>query len=162
MKITSIILCFCILSGSGQFAFAQSNPTFKTNTLVKSGKKTNEAASTLVFKENSFAACLKKNKSIIKEFNYSDILGLEYSNSQKPILSAGGAIAATFLLGFWVVPLLFKKKKQHWISIRTNNDYLVMRLNRGNYRRILNEFVNHKVAVKTATEDENSNDGKKD
>ena len=46
------------------------------------------------------------------------------------------------------------KKKQHWLSVRTENDYVVMRLDKNNYRQIINEFETHQVAVKTVDEDE--------
>lgn len=163
MKITSIILCFCILTVSVQFAFAQTKTasTFKVNTLINQGKKSKEQDSTLSFAENSFSSTNIKTKTVIKEFNYADVKAADYSYSKKPLLSTGGAVAMAILTGLVVIPFLFVKKKQHWLSVRTDNDYVVMRLDKENFRQILNEFEIHKVAVKTV-EDEDSKEKKKD
>lgn len=162
MKTTSVLLCLCLLTMSVQFAFAQTNTasTFKVKTLVSDGKKSKEESSTLVFSESSFSTSKKNTKTIIKELNYEDVVAADYSYSKKPLLSTGGAVAMAIFTGLLVLPFLFVKKKQHWISVRTSNDYVVMRLDRENYKQILNEFEIHKVAVKTVDEDKNSKDKK--
>jgi hypothetical protein len=163
MKITSMLLCVCILTVSVQFAFAQTNTasTFKVQTLVSNGKKSKEENSTLKFSETSFSASKRNNNTLIKELNYADVVSADYSYSKKPLLSTGGAVAMAIFTGLLVLPFLFVKKKQHWISVRTANDYVVMRLDRENYRQVLNEFQVHKVEVKTIDEDEKSKDKKK-
>ena len=163
MKITSILLCVCILTMSVQFTLGQTTTasTFKVQTLVSDGKKSKEENSTLKFSENSFSASMRKNNVLIKELNYADVVSADYSYSKKPLLSTGGAVAMAIFTGLLVVPFLFVKKKQHWISVRTANDYVVMRLDRENYRQVLNEFQIHKVEVKTLDEDANSKDKKK-
>ena len=164
MKITSILLCICILTISVQFAFAQTNTAsaFKVQTLVSDGKKSKEENSTLKFSETSFSASKRANNTLIKELNYADVVSADYSYSKKPLLSTGGAVAMAIFTGLLVLPFLFVKKKQHWISVRTANEYVVMRLDKENYRQILNEFQIHKVEVKTLDEDESSKDKKKD
>ena len=162
MKFTSILVCLCLLTWSAKTAFAQTSDTsFGINTLVNNGKKSKEQSSTLKFSETAFAATNRKNNSVIKEFNYADVVAADYSYAKKPLLSAGGAVAIAVLTGLLVLPLLFMKKKQHWLSVRTADDFVVMRLDKGNYRQIMNEFETHKVIVKTIDEEENSKDKKK-
>jgi hypothetical protein len=153
MKITSILLCFCILLTFAQFASAQTTVTFKVKTLVSDGKKSKQNNSTIKFLETSFSNNQRRKGVIIQEFNYTDIIAADYSYSEKPVLSSGGAIAATLLFGALAIPFLFMKKKEHWLSVRTNDDYLVMKLNRSSYKKILNEFAAHKVEVKNIDED---------
>lgn len=159
MKIISTLLCLCILSASIPFALAQTkaDTSFKVNTLVSNGKKSKEESSTLKFSENAFSSVNRKNSAVIKEFNYSDVIAADYSYSKKPILSTGGAVAMAIFTGLLVVPFLFVKKKQHWISVRTANDYVVMRLDKDSFRQVINEFETHKVVVKTV-EDEKKKD----
>ncbi|MEO6589701.1 MAG: hypothetical protein ABIP06_10385 [Pyrinomonadaceae bacterium] len=161
MKITSLLLCFSLIVISVPFAFAQtkSATTFKVNTLVSDGKKSKEVDSALLFQETSFKAENRKTATPIKEFNYADIKAADYSYSKKPLLSTGGAIATVIFLGLLSLPFLFMKKKQHWLSVRTDNDYVVMRLDKNNYRQIINEFETHQVTVKTVDEE---NEKKKD
>lgn len=161
MKITSILLCLCLLTVSVQHAFAQSNTNFKVDTVVNNGKKSKEESSNLSFSENSFKSSARKTGAVIKEFNYTDVKAADYSYSKKPVLSTGGAVAMVILTGVFALPFLFMKKKQHWLSVRTETDYVVMRLDNDNFRQVLNEFEVRKVAVKTLDEDENSKDKKK-
>jgi hypothetical protein len=163
MKIISMFLCACMLAVSVPFALAfnTTNSTFKVDTLVNDGKKSKDVDSYLTFSENSFKSVNKKTGAIIKEFNYADIVAADYSYAKKPLLSTGGAVAMAIFTGLLVLPFLFVKKKQHWISVRTENDYAVMRLNKEDYRQILNEFEIRKVSVKTVDEDSDKK-GKKD
>lgn len=157
MKITSIFLCICMLIVSVPFAFAQTKTatTFKANTLVSDGKKSKEVDSSLAIEETSFKVTNRKTAAPIKEFNYADVKSADYSYSKKPLLSTGGAIATVLLLGVLSLPFLFMKKKQHWLSVRTENDYVVMRLDKNNFRQVINEFETHQVKVATVDEDDN-------
>lgn len=158
MKITTIFLCLSIFIVSVPFAFAQTKTanTFKVNTLVSDGKKSKEVDSIISLEEDSFKVSNRKTAVQLKEFNYADVKAADYSYSKKPLLSTGGAIATVIFLGLLSLPFLFMKKKQHWLSVRTGNDYVVMRLDKNNFRQIINEFETHQVAVTTLDEDENS------
>lgn len=155
MKITSLLLCLSMLIMSVPFALAQTKSanTFKVNTLISDGKKSKEVDSNLMFQETSFKDENRKTSTEIKQFNYADIKAADYSYSKKPLLSTGGAIATVIFLGLLSLPFLFMKKKQHWISVRTENDYVVMRMDKNNYRQIINEFETHQVKVATVDED---------
>ena len=135
--------------------------TFKVNALISNGKKSKEQSTRLKFSEKSFFAANQKTKAVIKEFNFADVVSADYSYSEKPRLSGGRAVTQTILIGLIVIPFLSGKKKQHWLSVRTSNDYVVLRLNKDNYRQILNEFEIHKVAVKTIDEEESNGQKKK-
>jgi hypothetical protein len=162
MKFTSILLCLCLLTISTKTAFAQTTgSSFKVNTLVSNGKKSKEHDSTLKFSENSFSSTSRKTNSVIKEFNYADVVSADYSYAKKPLLSTGGAVAMAILTGLIVIPFLFAKKKQHWLSVRTGSDYVVMRLDKENFRQIINEFEVHKIPVKTLNEEESKDKEKK-
>lgn len=84
---------------------------------------------------------------------YSDVTTADYSYSKKPLLSTGGAVAMAILTGLLVLPFLFMKTKQHWITVRTANDYVVMKLDKQNFRQIQSEFEIKKVKVTTIDED---------
>ncbi|HVE59715.1 MAG TPA: hypothetical protein VNB22_23085 [Pyrinomonadaceae bacterium] len=151
MKITSVLLCFCILTVSVQFAFAETN--FKVKTVTVNGKKSKESAATIKFSENSFSAVKRKRNLIFKEFNYADIVSAEYSYSKTPVVSRFGVFAASLFIGVFAYSLMFLKKKQHWLAVRTNDDYLVLRLDGKNYQEILSEFDSRKIEVKNLGEE---------
>ena len=156
MKITSVILCFCILFGCGQFALAQKKikTSFKVNTLVNDGEKTKQFPTILKFSDAGIATGLKKHKNFERELKYSDIVEAEYSYSYKPVLSKGGLIAMSVFMGALAIPFLFLKKKEHWLSVRTANDFVVLRLEIRDYKRILNQFEAHNIAIKKLDDNE--------
>ncbi len=160
MKITSIILCFCILFGSEHLVFAQKKlkTSFKVNTLVNHGEKTKQFATVLKFSDTGISTVLKKYKNFERELKYSEIVEAEYSYSYKPLLTKAQTIAIAVFIWSMVVPLMFLKKKEHWLSVRTAADFVVLRLDGGNYKKILNQFEIHKVAVKVVNEDETLTD----
>ena len=64
------------------------------------------------------------------------------------MLSVGGAVATALLVSVLIgIPLLFVKKKNHWVTIRTENEFAVLKLGRSNFRQILAEFETHGVKV---------------
>lgn len=161
MKFLSFILVVSIFAVSTPFALAQKS-TFKVEGLVSNGKKSKQVPATLGFYENSFKVTSKKSGELSKEFNYADIKAADYSFSKKPLLSTGGAIVTAVLLGLIVIPFLFMKKKQHWLSVRTENDYIVLKLDKENFRQIQNEFQIRNVPITTVVEDEKEKDKDKD
>jgi hypothetical protein len=157
MKFITLILVFCLLIVTIPQAPAQtSSPSFEIDTLVSNGKKSDQVESMIYFQEASVKNTDKKSKGVIKEFNYADIKAADYSYAKKPLLSTTGAVLTTIALGVFAIPFFFMKKKQHWLTLRTENDYVVMRLDKNNFRQILNEFEIRKVKITTLNEDEDT------
>ena len=155
--ITIVVLASMILTFS-QMTLAQTARTFRIQATVPSGKKSKEVSANMTFGPDSVTIGSQKAGVLNKEFNYSDVRSVDYSYSKKPLLSTGGAVAMAILTGLIVIPFLFVKKKQHWLTVRTENDYVVMRLDKGNFRQIQSEFEIKKIKVTTL--DEDKKDGK--
>ena len=156
MKIVSILVCFCLLTVSVQFAFAETN--FKVKTLTVGGKKSKEEGATLKFAETSVSAVKRRKNLTVKKFNYTDIVSAEYSYSKTPVVSRFGIFAASLFIGVFAYSLMFLKKKQHWLAVRTSDDYLVMRLDAKNYQKILSEFDSRKIKVTNLGEEETTDE----
>ena len=162
MKIISIFLCFCMLVVSTPFAFA-ADATYKVEQVVSEGKESKETDAILTIKENSFQVMPDKSrfKNMGKEFAFSDVKVADYSFSKKPMLSTGGAIATALLVGFiFAIPFLFIKKKNHWLSVQTEKEFTVIKLDGSNFRQIVKEFETHGVKVNTVEEDDKGKAGK--
>ncbi|CAN5572166.1 MAG: hypothetical protein ACR2M8_09410 [Pyrinomonadaceae bacterium] len=155
MRFVSLIVIFSIFVVTSQIALARVSSTFKVETLVSEGKKSKEVNSTLNFGDKSFRLVSNKPGLVSKEMTYSEIKTADYSYSKKPLLSTGGAVAMAILTGLIVLPFLFMKKKQHWLTVRTDNDYAVMKLDKENFRQIQSEFEIKKVKITTLNEDDN-------
>lgn len=154
MKTLSALLVAALFLVTTPFALARAvpNTSFAVDALVTDGKKSKEVESSLNFAETSFKT-VAKNNVLVKEFNYADVQAADYSYAKKPLLSTGGKVASVIFLGVFALPLLFQKKKQHWLTIRTEKDYVVMKLDKDNFRQILSEFEVRKVSIKTVDED---------
>lgn len=144
----------CILVVTSPATLAQSSSSFRVKALVTTGKKSKEIDSDLRFNEMSFSVNSQKPGILQKEMAYSEVTAADYSYSKKPLLSTGGAIAMAILTGLIVLPFLFMKSKQHWLTVRTGNDYIVMKLDKQNFRQIQSEFEIKKVKVTTIDEDD--------
>lgn len=156
MRFVSSLLILCIFLVTSHVALAQTSTAFEVDALISDGKKSKEVDAALKFNASTFSVVSDKSGVLSKEFAYSDITAADYSYSKKPMLSTGGAVAMAVLTGLLVLPFLFMKKKQHWLTVRTANDYAVMKLDKENFRQIQSEFEIKQVKITTVNEDEKS------
>lgn len=134
---------------------------YNVELVVPDGKKSKETDAVLRINEENFEVIIEKEKfkEHEKTFTFSEIKIADYSYSKKPMLSGGGAIATALLVGFIVaIPFLFIKKKNHWLTVQTDKEFAVMKLDKSNYRSIIAEFETHKVKVNEVKEDEKKED----
>ena len=152
--ISASLVCF-ILIVSAPFAFA-ADSVYKVEQVVSEGKDSKETDAVLTIKTDTFSVLPDKQKfkAAGKEFAFSDIKTADYSYSKKPMLSTGGAIVTAVFLGLLVVPFLFIKKKNHWLSVQTDKEFAVIKLDGSNYRQIVSEFETHGVKVNTVKEED--------
>jgi|SRR5688572_662423 len=137
-------------------AFARTaDKQYEVELVVTEGKKSVETDAVLSITETSFKVEPDKKsfKSSAREFTYANLKTADYSFSKKPMLSGGGAVATAILLGVFVVPFLFMKKKNHWMSLQTEKEFVVIKLGDRNHRQIVAEFETHGVKVNTVNEE---------
>ena len=161
----TVLAMFCLLTVTSHFALAQTAPAknFEVELVVSQGKKSVETDAVLGFKESTFSVVPDKTtfSSSSKEIAYENLKSADYSYSKKPMLSGGGAVATAILLGVFVLPFLFMKKKNHWMTVQTEKEYAVIKLGDNNFRQVVAEFETHGVKVNTVTE-ENQKKGEKE
>jgi hypothetical protein len=150
----SLLIAISLLAVTS--AFAQTAPkTYAVELVITQGKKSVETDAVLTFTDTGIRVEPDKQsfKSSAKEFTYASLKSADYSYSKKPMLSGGGAVATAILLGVFVLPFLFMKKKNHWITAQTEKDFAVMKLGDNNFRQITAEFETHGVKVNTVEEE---------
>lgn len=129
---------------------------YEVEMVVPDGKKSKETDAVLRIDEKNLEVITDKNsfKQYNKNFNFSDIKTADYSYSKKPMLSGGGAVATALLVGFiFAIPFLFIKKKNHWLSVQTEKEFAVLKLDGSNYKAIIAEFETHGVKVTEVKEE---------
>ena len=146
ISLLSIVSLFLVTSA---FAFAVDSKKYDVELVVTQGKKSVETDADITFSESSFTVLPNKKNfaSAAKTFNYAEIKQADQSYSKKPMLSGGGAVATAILLGVFVLPFLFIKKKKHWMTVQTEKEFAVIKLGDNNFRQIVAEFETHGVKV---------------
>jgi hypothetical protein len=153
-KLVTGFITFVFLLATTPFALATD---YDIEMVVPEGKKSLETDAVLRVKEDSFQIVIEKSrfKQHEKSFNFQEIKVADYSYSKKPMLSIGGAVATTLLVGFiFALPFLFLKKKNHWLTVQGENEFAVMKLDGSNYRAIVADLRTRGIDVKEVKEEE--------
>lgn len=152
-KILTLIALLSLTIAVTPFSLAKE---YEVELVVQDGKKSKETDAVLVINEETFEVLPKKSsfKKDAKNFDFSSVKVADYSYSKKPMLSGGGAVATALLVGFiFALPFLFIKKKNHWLTVQTENDFAVLKLGSNNYRAVIAEFETHGVDVNEVEEE---------
>lgn len=114
----------------------------------------------------------KSLSGVLKQFPFGEIKSAEYSYSQHPRWKEGlgasavgvslvgislGAAALGPLAVFVAIPIFIKttrmKGKKHWLTIKTEQDFAVLQLDKKNYRMLLPSLETRaKIKIETVAE----------
>jgi hypothetical protein len=140
---TKIIAILLLLAVSGVLpAAAQSFE--KVELLVPNGKKVDERSVIVSFTADSLVIETTGAVKISKSFKYSDIRNAEYSYTKNPRWKTGLGLGVASLafppLLFVALPMAFSKHRRHWLTIRTETDFAVLKLSKSNRKVIIPTF----------------------
>src|SRR5215470_11579569 len=144
-KPISVTTIIAVLLVSSTFALPIDSKKYDVELVISQGKKSIETDAVIAFDEASFTVLPDKKNfaSEAKTFTYTEIKTADQSYSKKPMLSGGGAVATAILLGVFVVPFLFMKKKKHWLTVQTEKEFAVIKLGDNNFRQVVAEMETH-------------------
>ena len=138
------ILMFVLLFQASMPSAAQSKTEVfdKVKMLVPNGNKVNEKDVRLLFLENELQIEAVPGGEVLKIYKYAEIKNSEYSYTKSPRWKSGLGLgtAAFFLfppLLFVEIPPGFTKHRRHWLTIKTGDDYAVLKLSKKNRKLIL-------------------------
>ncbi len=147
-----VIFLLLLLS---QTAFAQTAPSRYEAEMLKNpnkgGKDTREVNAILVFEKDVLKILSRRKKEVYKEFKYSAIKYIEHSFSKAPLPSAVTHSAILTLL--FSDPLLFPRKEKHWLTILSEDDFVVLKIENDNYRLLKMEFLVRDLDLMEINED---------
>jgi len=111
--------------------------------LVQNGNGTAEKSVRVRFDEDSLNIA-SKNGAISKTFRYADIRSAEYSYSKNPRWKTGLGLGAASILFppliFVALPVAFSEHRRHWLTIRTGEDFAVLKLSKSSRKMMLPTF----------------------
>ena len=115
--------------------------------LEAAGDRTRETSVRVEFRGDSMAVVGISSGKVIKEMNYSDITAAEYSYTKNPRWKTGlGLGAAAFIfppLLLVAIPIGFTKHRRHWVTVRTGNDFVVLKVGKGVRKMFMPAFETH-------------------
>ena len=99
------------------------------------GNRLRETPVRVVFDENVMRVVSRSNGTVIKEWNYTDIKAAEYSYTKSPRWKTGLGMGAAGVLFppllLIAIPVAFTKHRRHWVTIRTGDDFAVLKVGKG-------------------------------
>jgi len=156
MRIVTCFVVVCVLVvGTSPRAPARSeqNDLVFTNVelLEMHGTSMSSEKVRLRFAPDAVVVETRKTGTLRKRIPYAEIVAAESSYSKHPRWKAGVGTAAgslalgpVFLLALPVaIPLAFSKSKRHWLTVRTCDDYVVLRLDKDERKLLLPSFEVH-------------------
>ena len=125
----------------GSFAINATPPpsdldTFENIELMQAnGDNLRETSVRIVFDETAMRVVSRSNGTVMKEWSYDKIKSAEYSYTKNPRWKTGlglGAASVVFpLLLIVAIPVGFTKHRRHWVTIRTDDDFAVLKVGKG-------------------------------
>jgi hypothetical protein len=111
----------------------------KIKLLTRDGEKTAETDAILVLAPDRLVVRSKKGDWEMKSLAYRDIRSAEYAYSKHPRWKEG--LGAAIAVGVFAAPIFFLKGKKHWLTVQTEDDYAVLRLDKNNYELVCLSFT---------------------
>ncbi len=153
-KIITSLITLIFFAATTPFVLATD---YDVELVVPDGKKSKQTDAVLRINNDDFQFVIEKSKfkEHEKTMSFKDLKRADYSYSKKPMLSGGGAVATALLVGFiFALPFLFIKKKNHWLTVQTEKEFAVVKMDGSNYRAIMAEFETHGMKVTEVKDDE--------
>jgi hypothetical protein len=99
------------------------------------GDNLRETAVRVEFGDKSMRVVARSGGAVFKEWNYEDIKSAEYSYTKNPRWKTGMGLGAAGLLFppllLIAIPVGFTKHRRHWVTIRTDKDFAVLKVGKG-------------------------------
>ncbi len=142
----AIILFNCLVKVNAQ-TIAKDEVFQKMEMVSQTGEKIVETDVSVHFGNDSMEIKASKTGAVLKTFKYIDIKNAEYSYSKNPRwktglgLGAGAIVFPPILLV--AIPLGFTKHRRHWVTMRTEKDYAVLKVSKSLRKIFIPSFETH-------------------
>lgn len=99
------------------------------------GDNLRETSVRVVFDENVMRVISRSSGAVMKEWRYDTIKSAEYSYTKNPRWKTGLGLGAAGILFppllLIAIPIGFTKHRRHWVTIRTDDDFAVLKVGKG-------------------------------
>jgi hypothetical protein len=160
-KFSSLLLLSALIFNAFLPVFAQDDAKpevfEKVELLVPNGDNVSEKSVRLHFAADELRIETTADRKILKTFKYSEIKDAEYSYSKNPRWKTGLGLGAASVLFppllLIAIPVGFSKHRRHWLTVKSSDDYAVLKLSKSNRKLLLPAFETRTgVTIKGAGE----------
>lgn len=132
--LVTLITLFSLTNAS--IVAAAPTTTFDNIELLQSdGDDIRETGVRVEFNDETMRIVSRSRGTVLKEWPYSAVKSAEYSYTKNPRWKTGlglGAAAIAFpVLLFVAIPIGFTKHRRHWVTVRTGEDFAVLKVGKG-------------------------------
>ena len=101
--------------------------------LMQDGEKRTEVDAGLRFGDDTVTVVPhdKKQAKFMRCMKYSDVQSAEYTYGKSPRVTAALLVSPFFL---------FNASKSHWLTVKTADDYAIVRMDKKNYKLVIAEL----------------------
>jgi len=101
--------------------------------LMQNGDKRVEVDAALHFGEDAVSVMpnAKKQSNFMRSLKYGDVQSAEYTYGKSPRVAAALLVSPFFL---------FNASKSHWLTVKTADDYAIVRMDKRNYKLVIAEL----------------------
>lgn len=117
----------------------------------KGGKDTREVNAIMVFEKDALQITSRRKREIFKQFKYSEIKYIEHSFSKTPLPSV--ATRSLILGAIFSDPFIYPRKEKHWLTVLTEDDFVVLKIENDNYRLLKMEILVRDLELIEVNED---------
>jgi hypothetical protein len=107
----------------------------RVQVMILAGEKSREKDALLRFEADRLSVVADADGEVVKAFAYKGVKSATYSQSKHPRWKEGGAVAIG--ANILALPAFFLKSTRHWLTIQTADDFVVLRLDKNDYRAII-------------------------
>jgi hypothetical protein len=122
------------------------------------GENIRERSVRVVFQESSMSVISRSGGAVLKEWKYEDIKSAEYSYTKNPRWKTGMGLGAAGMLFppllLIAIPVGFTKHRRHWVTIRTEKDFAVLKVGKGVRKLFIPTFETRSSVVIQAMGDD--------
>ena len=157
-QLFALILMFSFAANAFPLAAGPTNTFDNIELLQPDEDKVRETAVRVQFDDDMMRIISRKDGTVLKEWPYASVKSAEYSYTKNPRWKTGiglGIASIAFpLLLFIAIPIGFTKHRRHWVTIRTGEDFAVLKVGKGVRKVFMPTFETRTAVSITALGDD--------
>ena len=134
-RILVTLILFLFVANVAAFSGSNSYTFDNIEIMQANGDNLRETSVRVIFDKTAMRVVARSNGAVIKEWSYDKIKSAEYSYTKNPRWKTGLGLGAASIvfppLLLIAIPVGFTKHRRHWVTIRTEDDFAVLKVGKG-------------------------------